>query len=48
MIQKLQRFVKDSLEKMNDPDIKEIVESPMISGSEDFAYYARKNPWLFL
>ena len=40
-------FVKESLETMNDPDIKEIVESPMISGSEDFAYYAEKIPGCF-
>ena len=40
-------FVKEALETMNDPDIKEIVESPMISGSEDFAYYAEKIPGCF-
>ena len=40
-------FVKESLETMNDADIKEIVESPMISGSEDFAYYAEKIPGCF-
>lgn len=40
-------FVKESLETMNDPDMKEIVESPMISGSEDFAYYAEKFPGCF-
>ena len=40
-------FVKESLETMNDGDIKEIVESPMISGSEDFAYYAEKIPGCF-
>ena len=41
-------FVKDSLEKMNDQDIKEIVENKMISGSEDFAYYLEKFPGLSL
>ena len=32
---------------MKDPDIKEIIESPMISGSEDFAYYLEKIPGCF-
>lgn len=36
-----------SLEGMNDPDIQQIVEFPMFSGSEDFAYYARKIPACF-
>ena len=36
-----------SLEKINDPSIKEIIESPMISGSEDFAYYLEKIPGCF-
>ena len=36
-----------SLENINDPDIKEIIESPMISGSEDFAYYLEKIPGCF-
>ena len=40
-------FVKESLETMNDGDIKEIIESPMISGSEDFAYYLEKIPGCF-
>ncbi|WP_338472069.1 M20 family metallopeptidase [Niallia sp. XMNu-256] len=40
-------FVKASLEKMNDPDIKEIFENPMISASEDFAYYLEKIPGCF-
>ena len=32
---------------MNDPDIKEIGEYPMLSGSEDFAYYLEKIPGCF-
>ena len=40
-------FVKSSLETMNDPNIKKIVESAMISGSEDFAYYLEKIPGCF-
>lgn len=40
-------FVTTSLEAMNDSDIKEIVESPMFSGSEDFAYYLEKIPGCF-
>ncbi len=39
--------VKASLESMNDPDIKQVIEFPMISGSEDFAYYAEKIPGCF-
>ena len=31
-----------ALESMKDPDIKEIVEGPMISASEDFSYYLEK------
>ncbi len=40
-------FVKKSLETTNDEDIKEIIESPMTSGSEDFAYYLEKIPGCF-
>ena len=40
-------FIKDSLEKIDDRDIKEIVEGPMLSGSEDFAYYLEKVPGCF-
>lgn len=36
--------VKSSLESMNDPDIKQVIEFPMFSGSEDFSYYAEKIP----
>jgi amidohydrolase len=36
-----------SLEKIADPSIKEIIESPMISGSEDFSYYLEKIPGCF-
>lgn len=36
--------VKASLERANDPDIKEVVEYPMLSPSEDFAYYLEKIP----
>lgn len=35
------------LEGMNDPDIKDVIEFPMFSGSEDFAYYASKFPACF-
>ncbi|MCZ2259184.1 amidohydrolase [Sporosarcina sp. G11-34] len=31
----------------NDPDIKEVVEFPVFSGSEDFAYYSEKVPGTF-
>ncbi len=40
-------FIKESLEKIDDRDIKEIVEGPMLSGSEDFAYYLEKVPGCF-
>ncbi|WP_438351966.1 amidohydrolase [Paenibacillus sp. FA6] len=36
-----------SLESMNDPDIHEVSEYPMLSGSEDFAYYLEKVPGCF-
>lgn len=44
---KLTAAVKASLESMNDPDIKQVVEFPMLSASEDFAYYAEKIPGCF-
>ena len=37
-------FVQSSLETMDDPDIKEIIENPMMPASEDFAYYLQKIP----
>ncbi|WNS75440.1 M20 family metallopeptidase [Bacillus sp. DTU_2020_1000418_1_SI_GHA_SEK_038] len=36
-----------SLKNINDPDIKEVGEYPMLSGSEDFAYYLEKIPGCF-
>ncbi|AFM42292.1 amidohydrolase [Desulfosporosinus acidiphilus SJ4] len=39
--------VKASLESTNDPDIKQVIEFPMFSGSEDFSYYAQKIPAAF-
>lgn len=36
--------VKESLESANDPDIKEVEEYPMMSPSDDFAYYLEKIP----
>ncbi|RST74309.1 amidohydrolase [Siminovitchia acidinfaciens] len=36
-----------ALESMDDPDIKEVGEYPMLSGSEDFAYYLEKIPGCF-
>jgi amidohydrolase len=44
---KITAEVKASLESMNDPDIKEVLEYPMLSGSEDFAYYLEKTPGCF-
>ena len=44
---KITEDIVASLEKINDPSIKEIIESPMISGSEDFAYYLEKIPGCF-
>ncbi|TWT01833.1 amidohydrolase [Planomicrobium sp. CPCC 101079] len=35
------------LENAEDPEIKEVVEFPIFSGSEDFAYYLEKTPGLF-
>ncbi|MBT2617857.1 MULTISPECIES: amidohydrolase [unclassified Bacillus (in: firmicutes)] len=43
----LTEFVKNSLESMNDKEIKEVVEFPVFSGSEDFSYYAEKIPGCF-
>ncbi|WP_462410115.1 amidohydrolase [Neobacillus sp. Marseille-QA0830] len=37
-------LVKRSLEGVNDPDIKEVVEYPMMSPSDDFAHYLEKIP----
>lgn len=37
-------LVKQSIEKANDPDIKKVVEYPMMSPSDDFAYYLEKIP----
>lgn len=39
--------VRASLESMNDPDIKKVIEFPMFSGSEDFSYYAQEIPATF-
>lgn len=36
-----------SLKSMNDPDIKNVIEFPKFSGSEDFSYYAAKIPGCF-
>ncbi|OLP65592.1 putative hydrolase YxeP [Bacillus pumilus] len=40
-------IVKASLEGANDPDIQKVVEYPMMSPSEDFAYYLEKIPGCF-
>lgn len=37
-------LVKNSLQNANDPHIKEVIEYPMLSPSEDFAYYLEKIP----
>jgi amidohydrolase len=37
-------MVKDALENANDPDIKEVAQYPMMSPSDDFAYYLEKIP----
>ncbi|AZU60660.1 amidohydrolase [Neobacillus mesonae] len=39
--------IVESLKSMDDPDIKEVAEYPMLSGSEDFAYYLEKIPGCF-
>lgn len=39
--------VVTALESINDPDIKEVGVYPMLSGSEDFAYYLEKIPGCF-
>ncbi|MBU8879936.1 amidohydrolase [Bacillus sp. FJAT-29790] len=44
---KITADVVASLESMNDPDIKQVLEFPMFSGSEDFSYYAQKIPGCF-
>lgn len=43
----LTEFVKNSLESMNDKEIKKVVGFPVFSGSEDFSYYAEKIPGCF-
>lgn len=40
-------FVKNSLESMDDTEIRSVLEFPMFSGSEDFSYYAEKIPGCF-
>jgi amidohydrolase len=37
-------IVRKSLESANDPDIKKVTEYPMLSPSDDFAYYLEKIP----
>jgi amidohydrolase len=37
-------MVKEALENANDPDIKEVAQYPMMSPSDDFAYYLEKIP----
>jgi amidohydrolase len=37
-------MVKEALENANDPDIKEVARYPMMSPSDDFAYYLEKIP----
>lgn len=44
---KVTEDVVASLKSMEDPDIKEVEEYPMLSGSEDFAYYLEKIPGCF-
>lgn len=41
---KITAEVRASLESMDDQDIKQIIEFPMFSGSEDFSYYLQKIP----
>jgi amidohydrolase len=43
----LTAVAKTAIENADDPDIKEIYEGAMISGSEDFAYYLEKIPGCF-
>jgi amidohydrolase len=43
----LTEAVAESLRNAKDPDIKEVVEFPKFSGSEDFSYYAEKVPGCF-
>ncbi|KAB2329960.1 amidohydrolase [Cytobacillus depressus] len=44
---KITEDVVASLKSMNDQDIKQVIEFPMFSGSEDFSYYAEKIPGCF-
>lgn len=44
---KITADVVAALESMNEPEIKNVVEFQMFSGSEDFAYYAKKFPSCF-
>ncbi|WP_435923039.1 amidohydrolase [Paenibacillus sp. DYY-L-2] len=41
---KVTAAVKTFLEKADDPDIRKVVEYPMMSPSDDFAYYLKKIP----
>ena len=47
MIQNLRKAWSQVLRAMNDPDIKDVIEFPKFSGSEDFSYYAAKFPGTF-
>ncbi len=44
---KITEEVVSILKKSDDPDIKEVVEFPVFSGSEDFSYYLEKVPGVF-
>jgi amidohydrolase len=44
---KLSESVKTSLNAIIDPDIKQVTEFPMFSGSEDFAFYTQRIPGCF-
>lgn len=44
---KVTEEVTGILKNANDPVIREVVESPLFSGSEDFAYYLEKIPGIF-
>lgn len=44
---KVTEGVVEILQSTNDPDITEVGEYPMLSGSEDFAYYLEKIPGCF-
>lgn len=41
---KMTEMVKEALENANDPDIQHVVEFPLMSASDDFAYYLQKIP----